>query len=313
VAGCSETLREPRCPIGRSVVVLAVLVAASTAVADDDNPAPPPPAVKGTALVRTTASWRWQVVTAPKIPRAVGALAVSGVDVAAGRTKTVAPVLGDPVAGPAAWPYDVTGDLEEIGPPADGLRIAAAFGVTTFQVTGRCKIAMLELRCAIAMASRCGSTGSVSAKPPRGPSTTLARARPRMGDVLHPGRTGPVAPGRQHARGRGPSIGTAQRPVARRGSRRAARSRHRARADPGRGERTTATIVSRPIRRRRRSNGASPRRRRPGSERRRARRVDATCSRSPGCPAIRASRIACAPARRNHRATASTRCRSTAP
>jgi hypothetical protein len=127
------------------ILVVAMLAFASaTAIADEEEAVPPPPA-KGTSLVSTKAAWRWQVVTAPKIPRAVGALAVSGVDVASGRATQVAPVLGEIAPRPASWPYDVTDAKPAIGKPGEGDRIAAAFGVTTFQITDA-QIAMLELR-----------------------------------------------------------------------------------------------------------------------------------------------------------------------
>ncbi len=126
------------------LLALAGLLATSVAYADDDEAIPPTPIARGVQLITATAAWHWQVVTAPNIPRSVGAMAASATDVAARRAKAP-PVLGVPVAPPAQWPYDVAGSVKDIGKPADGQRIAAAFGVTTFQVSDP-SITMLELR-----------------------------------------------------------------------------------------------------------------------------------------------------------------------
>lgn len=125
-------------------LVLAVLLATSVAHADDDEAIPAPPPARGVQLITQSAGWRWQIVTAPNIPRGVGAMAATASDVAAKRTPAVSP-LGEPAAPPAQWPYDVAGGAKEIGKPAEGQRIAAAFGVTTFQVNDP-TITMLELR-----------------------------------------------------------------------------------------------------------------------------------------------------------------------
>ncbi len=126
--------------------LVAIVLVTAVAVADDDEtsvPAPPP--ARGISLVKPTATWRWQTYSAPRIARGVGAMAVTGVDAAQGRRPAPANVLGDPAPIPPQWPYDVVGTAAEIGRPTDGNRIAAAFGVTTFQVTDP-TIAMLELR-----------------------------------------------------------------------------------------------------------------------------------------------------------------------
>ncbi len=97
-------------------------------------------------LVARSAAWRWQLITAPRLAPQIGALAVSGLDVATGRETTPIAVLGDGAA-PAAWPYGVGGGLAAIGPPRDDQRIAAAFGVTTFTLEASDQgLAILELR-----------------------------------------------------------------------------------------------------------------------------------------------------------------------
>jgi len=128
---------------GAAAFVGLVLAAAAIASSADEAPAPPP--VHGVELLRPAGPWRWQIVTAPAITRSIGALAVTGVDVAAGRAKRPFPVLGEPLPVPAGWPYDHDGTATAIGKPPEGRRIAAAFGLTTFAITDPA-IAMLELR-----------------------------------------------------------------------------------------------------------------------------------------------------------------------
>ncbi len=121
-------------------------------------------------------TWQWQIVTAPRIPRAIGALAVTGVDVAAGRAQTPAPVLGAPVPRPAGWPFEVArGARATIPEPGGGERIAAAYGITTFAVTDPA-IAMLELRLRYRDGIAIWINGVECARRalPRGTSTTLA-------------------------------------------------------------------------------------------------------------------------------------------
>ena len=108
------------------------------------------PAVSGAPLVARTATWRWQLITAPRIAPQIGALAISGLDVANGLEPFPIAVLGDGVV-PAPWPYGVDpgprGDLSSIPAPSETERIAAAFGVTTFSLTEVDQgLAMLELR-----------------------------------------------------------------------------------------------------------------------------------------------------------------------
>jgi len=134
--------------VKRVVIVLVLCTIAGSAFAEpDETSIPAPPPARGTQLVRPNAPWRWQIYTAPRIPRQVGALAVSGVDVVAGRVAAPVAVLGDPVPEPARWPFEVEGDRTAIGRPADGQRIAAAFGVTTFTLAAVDQaLEMLELR-----------------------------------------------------------------------------------------------------------------------------------------------------------------------
>ncbi|MBS1122383.1 MAG: metallophosphoesterase [Deltaproteobacteria bacterium] len=128
-------------------VVTLGLTRVAAGDSDDESALPTPPAARGTPLVRPDASWRWQLVTAPRVARQLGALAVSGVDVAARRRTTPIAVLGDPVPAPPQWPYAVTGERPTIGLAPDDLRIAAAFGVTTFTLGAADQgLEMLELR-----------------------------------------------------------------------------------------------------------------------------------------------------------------------
>ncbi len=158
------------------VLVFACLLATvSVARADEEEAVPKMPPARGTQLLRVTDAWRWQIVTAPNIPRAVGAMAATATDVVAKRGP-VAPVLGDPAVAPEKWPYDVAGTAKEIGKPAEGQRIAAAFGVTTFQVTDP-KITMLELRLRYrdGLAAWINGVEVVRQGLPRGNAVTLAQ------------------------------------------------------------------------------------------------------------------------------------------
>ena len=132
----------------RWMVLLGLIGMARGAVAEPEEPSTrsAAPALRGAALLAPTAPWRWQVITAPRLAPQIGALAVSGLDVAHGRAPTPIAVLGEGTA-PAAWPYGVDGELAAIPAPRDSERIAAAFGVTTFSLAPADQgLRMLELR-----------------------------------------------------------------------------------------------------------------------------------------------------------------------
>src|SRR5262245_49408314 len=80
-----------------------VVLGAQVAVAD----VPPPTVPRGVQLVTIDTAWRYQVVTAPALAPQIGALAVSGLDIIAGRASEPTSVLGTEQKPPAAWPYDV--------------------------------------------------------------------------------------------------------------------------------------------------------------------------------------------------------------
>lgn len=95
----------------------------------------PPPVSGGVHLVHADATWRYQIVTAPPLAPQIGALAISGLEVAAGRVPAPIALLGDDTAAPAAWPYDVdtaTVGKAPLAPTAADGRVAALFAVTTF-------------------------------------------------------------------------------------------------------------------------------------------------------------------------------------
>jgi hypothetical protein len=134
--------------LGGLLALIGMTGAARVAGAEAEEPSTQTtaPAVRGAPLVARTAAWRWQLVTAPRLAPQIGALAVSGLDVAAGREPAPIAVLGGGVV-PAAWPYGVDGALAAIPAPRDTERIAAAFGVTTFTLAPTDQgLAMLELR-----------------------------------------------------------------------------------------------------------------------------------------------------------------------
>jgi predicted phosphodiesterase len=135
--------------VAACLACLACLACARAALADEGaERAPPAPSARAAVLVGAGAAWRWQTVTAPRLVPQIGALAVSGLDAAAGRAAAVLPVLGEPAAAPARWPYDVdAGAVAAIGAPPSELRIAAAFGVTAFSLGAADEgYEMLELR-----------------------------------------------------------------------------------------------------------------------------------------------------------------------
>jgi hypothetical protein len=113
-------------------VLIGCLLLASRVGAEPDAP----PAVAGSVqLVRADATWRYQVFTAPPLAPQIGALAVSGLEVATGRADTPIALLGDERPAPAAWPDDVdtaTVATGALAPTAADARVAALFAVTTF-------------------------------------------------------------------------------------------------------------------------------------------------------------------------------------
>ncbi|HEV7557757.1 MAG TPA: metallophosphoesterase, partial [Kofleriaceae bacterium] len=100
-------------------------------------------------------------MTRPRLARQIGALAVTGVDVVAGRSPKLSDVLGDDQPSPAAWPRDVddvspcrAGTVGTCGGrggipdgPIDDVRIASLFAVTTFSLTRSDEgMRMIEIR-----------------------------------------------------------------------------------------------------------------------------------------------------------------------
>ncbi|HSJ99988.1 MAG TPA: hypothetical protein VK932_02060, partial [Kofleriaceae bacterium] len=94
----------------RLAACLLCAVTTHVAVADPDGArgrAREAPPARGQVLVGARATWRWQVVTAPRSVPQIGALAVSGLDVAAGRAAAPVAVLGEPAPAPRGWPFAV--------------------------------------------------------------------------------------------------------------------------------------------------------------------------------------------------------------
>lgn len=166
-------------------IMLLLAGTASLAVADPDEPAErsdgnaPALASGTTTLLDAGARWRWQVVVAPRLAPQIGALAASGLDAVAGRGAVV-DVLGDASLEPAGWPYDVAGAAAAIPKPRDGERVAAAFGIATFDLDPKqqgLEVLELRLRYEDGVAVWLNGIEIVRRNLPRGPSTTLA-ARP---------------------------------------------------------------------------------------------------------------------------------------
>ncbi|HEY5951906.1 MAG TPA: metallophosphoesterase family protein [Kofleriaceae bacterium] len=126
-------------------VLIILLLLASRARADNA------PVIAGSVqLVRADAPWRYQLITAPPLAPQIGALAVSGLDVAAGRAQSAIALLGDDQDAPAAWPYDVdtvTVGKGPLAPVVPDARVAALFAVTTFSLSREHQgLRVLEIR-----------------------------------------------------------------------------------------------------------------------------------------------------------------------
>ena len=169
--------------ISLAVVALALVAGDTAAKPDDEEPAEtadgsaPLVATGATTLLDVTAPWRWELVVAPRLAPQIGAVAISGLDAVAGRGKAV-DALGEPVATPAAWPYDVRADAKAIPAPADDQRIAAAFGVATFDLAAvhqGLEVLELKLKYEDGIAVWLNGVEIVRQNLPRGPSTTLAK------------------------------------------------------------------------------------------------------------------------------------------
>jgi predicted phosphodiesterase len=135
--------------IARVAACLLCVVTTHVATAEPPGAQPTAPPARGAVLVGAGASWRWHLVTAPRIAPQIGALAISGLDVAAGRADAPIAVLGEPAPEPRGWPYDLEGGAAApaIPAPAGDQRIAAAFGVTAFSLGPTDEgYEMLELR-----------------------------------------------------------------------------------------------------------------------------------------------------------------------
>jgi hypothetical protein len=113
------------------LLIWVLLLLASRASAETSAP----PVAGAVQLVRPDAQWRYQTITAPALAPQIGALAISGLDVATGRAVTPISLLGDEQAAPLAWPYDVdtaTVANGALAPTATDARVAALFAVTSF-------------------------------------------------------------------------------------------------------------------------------------------------------------------------------------
>lgn len=179
-----------RAPIVPLAACLGLLVIARTPEvraqpAADDEPAEIPAVPlasrvvsRGLSLVGPTTPWRWQVQRAPQLAPQIGALAVSGLAVVAGREEAPIPVLGAGEA-PAAWPFalDVPGEAALPAGTRDE-RISAAWGQATFTLGPADQgLAVLELRVRYqdGLAVWLNGLEVVRAALPRTPATALAR------------------------------------------------------------------------------------------------------------------------------------------
>ena len=131
------------------LALLAIGPTARVAVAEPAEPAEPtaqaspPLSVHGTTYA--LAAWQWQVIAAPRLAPQLGALAISGLDVAAGRRDAPIRVLGDGAA-PDDWPFAVEPGAAVLPAAPPDQRIAAGFGITSFTLAEADRgVEMLEL------------------------------------------------------------------------------------------------------------------------------------------------------------------------
>jgi acid phosphatase type 7 len=175
------------CGVGRYRLIPAIAIALAYLPAhagpgsdDDETSIPVPPPAKGQPLVTVTAPWQWQLVTAPRLTQQIGAIAIAGLDVAAGRRSEPPPLTGEPVDRAPRWPYALasgSATATAIPKPGDDDRIAAALGVTTFKLAAADQgLAMLELRAKYedGLAVWLNGVEVVRESLPRGATTVLA-------------------------------------------------------------------------------------------------------------------------------------------
>jgi hypothetical protein len=167
----------------RALLVLLALGSAAYAQAPDEkeDKVQPPAVAGGVPLLRGDIAWRYSVITAPALAPQIGALAASGLDVAAGRAKAPIEVLGAPQAAPAQWPYELDRPARATGvlrpaPPADQ-RIAALFALATFSLAGEHQsLRMIEIRLRYRDACAVWLNGvEVARRSLEGATTALAR------------------------------------------------------------------------------------------------------------------------------------------
>lgn len=130
----------------RALILLVAVTSIANAEPDETSDAAPV-AVRGTPLLANAPSaWKFQIVTAPALPSQISAVAVSGLDVVAGRAAQPIGVLGDG-AMPAKWPYGIEASVPAIPAAPSGHRIAVAYGIASFSLDASAQgFEMLELR-----------------------------------------------------------------------------------------------------------------------------------------------------------------------
>jgi hypothetical protein len=121
-----------------ALVTMAIVIAAGArAIGDDgddepeDDPIPPVrPVGDGVPLVVGGAVWQWREITAPRLDRQIGPVALAGLDVALGRRADLVAVTGPSLDPPKGWPVSLAGSRRG-GAPFGAPNAAGACDCTT--------------------------------------------------------------------------------------------------------------------------------------------------------------------------------------
>jgi predicted MPP superfamily phosphohydrolase len=149
-----------------SGLLLAPRAVTGDSFADDEPEGIQPvrPVGDGAVLIDQDSAWRWKAVTAPRLDRQIGAVAIAGLDLMLGRRKDAVAVTGPEIPPPEGWPLELRDGADGRGPFAlpdsddncdcntplsatDDQRVAVLYAQTSFDLDEAHKdLRVLELR-----------------------------------------------------------------------------------------------------------------------------------------------------------------------